>query len=154
MSLLHNRVYNINKLKQFTNFHTRLQFMNAYVIGKLWYMLPLYTQANNENINKIHKIIMRSARGVIGNYGCRFSISKILNICKWSTAKNMITHSAITTIHNIISNKKPIAIMNLFNLNNQRKSKQISTKYLPRTEQFKKIIFTIWQIYTMTYQPT
>ena len=52
--------------------------------------------------------------------------------------KNMITHSAITTIHNIISNKKPIAIMNLFNLNNQRKSKQISTKYLPRTEQFKK----------------
>ena len=50
----------------------------------------------------------------------------------------MITHSAITTIHNIISNKKPIAIMNLFNLNNQRKSKQISTKYLPRTEQFKK----------------
>ena len=82
---------------------------------------------------------MRSARGVIGNYGCRFSISKILNICKWSMAKNMITHSAITTIHNIISNKKPIAIMNLFNLNNQRKSKQILTKYLPRTEQFKKI---------------
>ena len=137
MSLLNNRVYNINKLKQFTNFHTRLQFMNAYVIGKLWYMLPLYTLANNDNINKIHKIIMRSARGVIGNYCCRFSISKILNICKWSTAKNMITHSAITTIHNIISNKKPLAIMNLFNLNNQRKSKQISTKYLPRTKQFK-----------------
>ena len=61
MSLLHNRVYNINKLKQFTNFHTRLQFMNAYVIGKLRYMLPLYTQANNENINKIHKMIMRLA---------------------------------------------------------------------------------------------
>ena len=55
--------------------------MNAYVIGKLRYMLPLYTQANSDNINKIHKIIMRSARGAIGNYFCRFSITKILNIC-------------------------------------------------------------------------
>ena len=35
---LHNRVqrvYNLNKLNQYTNFHTRLQFMNGYVIGKL-----------------------------------------------------------------------------------------------------------------------
>ena len=65
---------------------------------------------------------------------------KIVNICKWSMAKNMITHSAITTYHIIISNKNLIAIMNLFNLNNQRKSKQISTKYLLRTEQFIKEI--------------
>ena len=97
---------------------------------------------------------MTSARGVIGNYGCRFSISKILNICKWSMAKNMINHSAITTIHIIISNKKPIAILNLFNLNNQKKSKQIWTKYLPRTEQFKKIIFTILMINIYNDIPT
>ena len=51
----------------------------------------------------------------------------------------MLIHSAITTINNIIHNKKPQTIINLFNLNNQRKSKQILTKYLPRTEQFKKI---------------
>ena len=99
--------------------------MNAYVIGKLQYMLPFYTQANNYNLNKIHKIIMRSARGAIGNYCCRFSINKILNICKWSTAKNIIIHSAITTIHIIMINKKPQAKINLSNLNNQRKSKHI-----------------------------
>ena len=103
-------------------------------------MLPLYTQASNENINKIHKIIMRAA---IGNYCCRFTISKILGICKWPAAKDMINHSAITTIHNIINNKKPKSIINLFNIKYQRNSKQIFTKYLPRTEQFTK--FCIYQ---------
>ena len=34
--------------------------MNGYVIDKLRHMLPLYTQANNNNnLNKIHKLIMR-----------------------------------------------------------------------------------------------
>ena len=64
---LHNRVYkrvyNLNRLNQYINFHTKLQFMNGYVIGKLRYMLPLYTQANNNNnLNKIHKLIMRAAK--------------------------------------------------------------------------------------------
>ena len=96
----------------------------------------------------VHKIIMRSARGAIGNYCCRFSIAKILNICKWSTAKNMITHSAITTIHNILTKKKPLSIIKLFNINNQRQSKQITTKYLPRTETFKKFyIYNTINIY-------
>ena len=35
---LHNRIHNINKLKKYTNFETRLNFINAFVIGKLRYM--------------------------------------------------------------------------------------------------------------------
>ena len=47
--------------------------MNGYVIGKLRYMLPLYTQANNNNnLNKIHKLIMRAAKSKIDNNCCRF----------------------------------------------------------------------------------
>ena len=65
-------VYNLNKLNQYINFYTRLQFMNGYVIGKLRYMSPLYTQANNNNLNKIHKLIMRAARSAKVNNCCRF----------------------------------------------------------------------------------
>ena len=121
--------------------------MNGYVIGKLRYMLPLYTQANNNNLNKIHKLIMRAARSAIGNYCCRFSIIKILNICKWPTARNMINLSATNAIHNIIINKKPECLIDLYNINTQRKSKQITTKYLPRTEQLKR--FYIYQTIQM-----
>ena len=79
--------------------------MNGYVIGKLRYMSPLYTQANNNNLNKIHKLIMRAARSTIVNNCCRFSRIKLLNICKWPTAKNMINLSATNAIHNIIINR-------------------------------------------------
>ena len=85
--------------------------MNEYVIGKLQYMLPLYTQANNNNnLNKIHKLIMRAARSTIGNNCCRFSRIKLLNICKWPTAKNMINLSATNAIHNIIINRSQNAL--------------------------------------------
>ena len=62
--------------------------MNGYVIDKLRHMLPLYTQVNNNNnLNKIHKLIMRMARSRIGNNCCRFSRIKLLNIYKRPTAK-------------------------------------------------------------------
>ena len=56
--------------------------MNGYVIDKLRHMLPLYIQVNNNNnnLNKIHKLIMRTAR--IGNNCCRFSRIRLTNICK------------------------------------------------------------------------
>ena len=42
---------------------------------------------NNNNLNKIHKLIMRTARSRIGNNCCRFSRIRLPNICKWPTAK-------------------------------------------------------------------
>ena len=50
---LHNRLHNIKKLSKYTNFTTRLQFVNAIVIGKLLYSLPIYTQLNLQNISLI-----------------------------------------------------------------------------------------------------
>ena len=85
--------------------------MNGYVIGKLRHMLPLYIQANsNNNLNEIHKLIMRAARSKIGNNCCRFSRIKLLNICKWPTAKNMLNLSATNATHNIIINRSQNAL--------------------------------------------
>jgi len=42
-STLHNRINSIRNLTKFTTFKTRLKFLNAFVIGKLNYMLPIYS---------------------------------------------------------------------------------------------------------------
>jgi len=62
---------------------TRLNFMNAYVVGKLNYILQLYMHTTNNLTSKLHKIIMTAARTVIGNYCPGMSISQILMKCKW-----------------------------------------------------------------------
>ena len=67
-SNLHNRLNNINKIRKFTDFRTRLNFINSFVIGKLNYMLPIYNIAPNYLKNKLHKIVMKGARTAIGNY--------------------------------------------------------------------------------------
>ena len=46
----------------------RLQFVNAIVIGKLLYSLPIYTQLTKAQLNKIYRVIMSSAQTIEGNY--------------------------------------------------------------------------------------
>ena len=42
--------------------------MNAFVMGKLTYMLPLYMNAPSYLIDKLHKVVMTAARVAIGSY--------------------------------------------------------------------------------------
>ena len=99
---LHNRIFNLSKLKEYTTFRTRLQFMNAFVVGKLRYMLPIYMNATTDNINKLHKVLMRCARVTIGNYCCRMNTAAILGKCKWLGIKKFIVHSGLIAVNKII----------------------------------------------------
>ena len=74
-SSLYNRINNVNKMKEFTDFKTRLIFMNSFVMGKLIYMLPLYNNVPQYLANKLHKILMTAARCAIGDY-CFKKINK------------------------------------------------------------------------------
>ena len=70
------------QINEYTDFDTRLSFLNSFVIGKMRYMLPLYTNAGTENITKLHRVLMSAARAAIGSYCCCSSISQILNKCR------------------------------------------------------------------------
>ena len=51
----------------------------------------------------------------------------------------MIQNGAITTLHSIIIHKTPIYVTNLLtNVNNNRTTKEITTKYIPRTDKYQK----------------
>ena len=78
-SSLHNRINLIRKLTKYTTFKTRLQFLNAFVIGKINYMLPIYSLCTELNKNKLHKLLTTSARCAIGSYCFRKSLYYIFN---------------------------------------------------------------------------
>merc|ERR1712081_139629 len=41
--MLNNRINQFEKLKSYTDFKTRLQFANSFIIGRMTYMMPTYT---------------------------------------------------------------------------------------------------------------
>ena len=139
---LHNRIFNIKKLTPVTNFKNRLKFLNAYVIGKLIYACPLYMNASEHNLAKLHKVVMTAARAAIGNYCLKKSIIYILKKCNWLSAKNIIINSSLNLIHKIIINQSPPVIFNLFkNIKTKRKVVDVTLKYCPKTKSVKNFFY-------------
>ena len=148
-SCLHNRINNLNKIKKYTDFKTRLNFMNSFVIGKLNYMLPIYNIAPNYIKNKLHKILMKAARGAIGNYCYKKSITHILGQCKWVSINNMIVYSSFIFINKIIKNNKPKSILNIYKTQRfLRHKSDISLKNIPKNSKYSKFFI---QEHTHTY---
>ena len=81
LPLLHNRVNQLEKLKSHTDFKTRSQFSNSYIIGQLIYMMPTYTNLNNNQKDRIHRLIMRMARMTLNSYCFKISVDFILGSC-------------------------------------------------------------------------
>jgi hypothetical protein len=130
---LHSRIFEVRKLTKYTNFATRLKFINAFVVGKLIYCLPLYMHTTELLKQKLHKVQMSAARCVIGSFCYKKSIKYILNKCKWDTVKNVIINSSIMFIHKVIKNQKPEVIYELYNIN-RRSTAKIALHYHPKSK--------------------
>ena len=140
-SACHNRIFQLRTLTKFTNFKTRLSFLNSYVIGKINYILPLYLHTNLENKNKLFKILKTAARAAIGNYCFKKSIVYILKKCNWQNLNNMIISSSLNFIHKIIVEKVPEALTENFkNLHTRRNVVNIYTCYRPKLKNLKEFI--------------
>ena len=131
------RLFECSKVKQFTNFQTRLQIVNAVVISKISYMLPLYSNCSRDQLNKLNKLIMKAARFAIGNYCFKRSISFILNACSFVSVNRMIVNSALKVIQKTIYTAQPRPIHNFFDIGT-RKAAPISTKYAPGSKLLKQ----------------
>ena len=100
------------------------------------YMLPLYNNLPLYLRNKLHKILMKSARSAIGNYCYKKSTSYILNKCKWLNINNMIKYSSINLLHNILNKNEPKIIIGMLKIN-RRSVVDINTKYIPQSRELK-----------------
>ena len=142
VSNLHNRVYNLKVLTEFTDTNTRLTFTNSFILGKLNYMLPTYSNLTTFNINKLHKLLMTAARTVVGNYCYKKSCKYILDKCKWLCVNDMIKYRGLTFIHKILTHKLPISLFTMFKVSKySRAGSKISLQNIP--ENIKYINFFI-----------
>ena len=132
-SELHNRLHELSRVSQYLDFSTRLSFVNAYILGKIQYAMPLYYGLNNELENKFHKILMRSARLVIGNYCPKKTIGYILDKCDILPIKTFILFATIKLFHNIAKNNSPESIINIYKKKHIRdKIIKFRPKYIPK----------------------
>ena len=120
VSTLHNRINTIRQIKKYTDFQTRLKFLNANVLPKLDYMLPFYSSLNDELVHKLHKVLMTSARMAIGNYCFKTQCTKILAKCNWLPIRYMINNAQCNYIHKILTYKSPKKLFDFFIVRNRQ----------------------------------
>ena len=147
VSTLSERINGIRKITPYTDEKTRLQFANSFIISRLNYMLAMYTNLNEKQNNKLHKIIMTTARAVIGSYCFKISIDKILKRCKWLKIQDQIKHSALKFIHNVVTLKKPKSLSNILKFNS-RSTAKISFNYFAKSKRLRNsLIFKGTRLY-------
>ena len=133
VSQITHKIFECSKVKAYTNFKTRLQMMNALVISRISYMLPTYSNCNQCQINKLHKLIMKAARFTIGNYCFKKTTSFILNKCKFIPIKKMISNSSLKIIQKTVNTSQPKPIHNIFKVGT-RSTAPVSNKQVPKSK--------------------
>ena len=56
----------IRKLKNFTTITMRKMISNTVIIGKMNYMLPTYSNLSEIQLQKLHVVMMKAAKAMIG----------------------------------------------------------------------------------------
>ena len=139
LSTLNHRVNQFEKLKKYTDFHTRLQFSNSYILGRLVYMMPTYTNLNVNQKDRLHKLLMRTARMTMNSYCFKKSIDFILGRCKWVDINEMIKLSSLKFINNMLITQKPGTLYSKIKIN-KRTCADISFYSFPRLGGFKSTL--------------
>ena len=75
--------------------------------------------ATKDQLSKMHKVITTAARTAIGNYCLYKSVDYILNKCKWARINVLIMYASLKLLYNIIKEKEPKSIYNLFKMTEQ-----------------------------------
>ena len=103
------------------------------MISKIFYMLPLLSAANKEQLQKIHNLIMFSARTILGSYCFKVSCKNIINQINCLSANQLIKWSIIKSIHKILYNKSPRNIYEFFKIN-KRQCALLAPKVYPKSK--------------------
>ena len=103
------------------------------MLSKLYYMMPLLSAVNKDQLQKLHKLIMFAARTIIGNYCFKISCKNILKQINWLSANQLLKWSIIKSIQKIIYNKNPVNLYDYFKVN-KRQCARLAPKNYPKTK--------------------
>ena len=126
------RIHTLTQIKRYTDMHTRRLIANATIISTLSYILPLLINAHSSHLAKLQRLLLKSARVVIGTACYRWSTFRILNACSWHSIYHMITIATTTTLHKIIAHKTPQSLYSLLasHMHNTYSNRHVRTLHL------------------------
>ena len=106
----------LRKIKNVTNTATRIQFVHSFVLSRLLFSMTSFTSLPLYHLNKLHKLVMNSARLARGDIGYKISCNKILTELNMLNFRQLIFVKMCIECHNIIVSKEPSLIYTMFNI--------------------------------------
>ena len=110
------RLYNLNKVKQYTDFKSRKSFALSFIVGKLNYLAPLYMSLSKEDLHKLHLIFTKTARYIWSGNTFKKSNKTILSACDMSSLTAHLQYSALNFVHKLIYTRRPDSLFSLFKM--------------------------------------
>ena len=101
--------------------------------------MPTYTNLTNNQKQRLHKLIMRTARMTINNYCFKKSTEYILGSCNWVDIGEMIKFSSLKFINNLLVTQKPGFLYSNLKIN-KRACADISFHIFPKLTPFKNTL--------------
>ena len=84
----------------------RLVLANGLILSKIIYMITIWGGTHEIHLSKIQKLLNRTARYVIQG-GWRMKSIKLMEKCKWLTAKELVTYHSMITLWKLLNCQKP-----------------------------------------------
>ena len=101
--------------------------------------MPTYTNLNNNQKDRFHKLLMRTARMTLNSYCFKKSIDYILGSCNWVDINEMIKLSSLKFINNMLVTSKPGTLYSKIKIN-KRSCADISFYTFPKLGGFKSTL--------------
>ena len=130
ISKCYNINHNLQRVSKYTSIQTRLLFANGHILSHITYMLNVMSNAKSPHIAKLKKLIMYTARNVLGNYHFKKSIKFILDKLNWLPTKDLIHWSLLKSTHKLLYNKSPFSLYKLLKVKD-RICAEVAPKNVP-----------------------
>ena len=112
---LSRRVYQLNKLKKFINFHARKLFVHAYILSSINYCSTLFDSSSNNTLKPIHRLYKRALKAVLLKSSSLTSTDYTkLNMLP---LKEVLYISKCSLMHKIMSKSTPDYLHSTFTVN-------------------------------------
>ena len=110
---LNYRLVSLAQISKYCKQKSIAQFIQAYVIGKLNYMVSAYLSSPAYQLSKIDKVIVRAAWMSVGAFKARrMSNKQVIAECGFRTIQAYMQISGLNFFHKMVRNKKPEILYN------------------------------------------
>ena len=131
---------------KYCNLRSKLLLTNSLIISIFRYGAPLLLNANMAHIDKLHTLIMKNTRPILGISSYKLNTRTIMEKLKWCTMHQIIMSESLKFIHKIYFEHLPPSMtryitFGLNNENNTRLCRKPSIINRPRSERMSQSIF-------------